>query len=176
MPGFGSILSEDDRWALVDYIHAWNLGRQIANTGRWSPPMAAPSMPLRCADRDADTLADLATHVVVVDVEPDPATEPAPFPWSTEHSEFIMIRLPRGTAEKPRTGECVAASDEAWGAWQLLSGVAADRFGGFRGIVDGQGWLRAWLPPGTGLVQVLAAIRDARDHPIVSVARLAHHH
>ncbi len=180
MPAFGSVLSEDDRWALVDFIHAWNVGHQTATTGHWSPPIAAPATPLVCANRDADTLADLATHILIVEVEAEP-TPPDAVSASSRAEAFnssgmITIRLPRGPAGKPRPGECVAASEEAWEAWRTLAGVMPDRFAGYRAIVDGQGWLRAWLPPDAASDQVEAAVRDARDHPIATGARPVHHH
>jgi hypothetical protein len=57
MPGFGSVLSEDDIWTLIDFIRARNIGPQAADTGAWAPPVAAPTTPLSCAGRDADELA-----------------------------------------------------------------------------------------------------------------------
>ena len=49
---------------------------------------------------------------------------------------------------------------------------------GYRAVIDGQGWLRAWLPPDAPPDRVRAAVRDARDHPIAAGARPAggHHH
>jgi putative copper export protein/mono/diheme cytochrome c family protein len=171
MPAFGPVLSEDDRWALIDFIRARNIGVQVSKTGTWSPPVPAPSTPLSCAGPEVDSLLDLSTHVLLVaagagTMVPD------------ETSGAVTITLSRGAAEKPAEGECVSASTSAWDAWAVLAGVSPDNFAGYRAVVDGQGWLRAWLPPGTALEQALAAIRDARDHPIASGARPGggHHH
>ena len=206
MPGYGSVLSEDDRWALIDFIRAWNVGRQTAATGHWSPPVPAPSTPVGCADSDADTLADLATHELIVTID-DGATSEGAGPGAQNSatlragpgttgprtsgprtsgpvgtgpeslSGIVTIQIPRTSEELPQKGGCVAASADAWEAWRILAGVPPDRFAGYRAIVDGQGWLRAWLPPQAGLDQVQAAVLDARDHPVAAGARpLAGHH
>ena len=72
----------------------------------------------------------------------------------------------------------MTADASAWEAWRVLSGVAPERFGGYQVIVDRQGWLRAWLPPGTAAEAIQAAVRDADSHPIATAARPAsgHHH
>src|SRR6476620_11088640 len=66
MPAFGSILSDDDVWALIDFIRARSIGVQTAAAGRWSPPIAAPETPLRCHDSDAGGLADLRDRTLRV--------------------------------------------------------------------------------------------------------------
>jgi len=170
MPGFGSVLSEDDRWGLIDFIRARNIGAQAADTGVWTPPVAAPTTPLSCAGRDADELADLAARVLLV-VAGD-AAEPRNLP------DGVTIHLARGTVERPQEGECVAAAPTAWDAWRVLAGVEPGQFPGYRAVVDGQGWLRIWLPPDAPPGRVLEAVREARDHPIAAGARPAggHHH
>jgi putative copper export protein/mono/diheme cytochrome c family protein len=173
MPGFGSALTADDRWSLIDFIRARNVGMQVAKTGKWSPPVPAPATPLICAGRDADSLADLRGHVLLVIADGDKAvTVPA------DGSDVVTIELARGETGAPKTGECVAASATAWEAWGALAGVAPDGFAGYQAIVDGQGWLRAWLPPAATPELVWAAIADARDHPIFGGNRpeVAHHH
>ena len=171
MPAFAAVLSEDDLWALIDFIHARNVGRQATETGTWSPPVFAPATPLNC-DGETVSLADLAHDLLVVaDAAPAPVG-----PGSIPGVE--TIRLARETDATPAEGTCVTSAPAAWEAWRVLSGVAPDRFGGYQAIVDRQGWLRAWLPPGSRTEQILAAVRDARDHPIAAGAAFAgaHHH
>lgn len=179
MPGFGTVLSDDDRWALIDFIRARNVGKQAAETGQWSPPIPAPSTPLNCADSDADSFTDFASRVliVVIDGGPSIAAPAGGAPGGVSPGE-VTITVARGAEEEPKKGECVAAAPTAWEAWRVLAGVAATQFTGYRAIVDGQGWLRAWLPPGTTQEKAFAAVRDARAHPIAAGARPGggHHH
>jgi putative copper export protein/mono/diheme cytochrome c family protein len=169
MPAFGSMLSEDDIWALIDFIHARNVGTQAIATGKWSPPVPAPATPLNCDGGEADSLADIGAHDLLIAAEADPPVPPARGTGSIPGAE--TIRLVRDAAGTPREGECVAATPAAWEAWRVLSGVPRERFGGWRALVDSQRWLRAWLPPGSGLDTVLAAVRDANAHPIATGAR-----
>ena len=172
MPAFGSVLSEQDRWSLIDFIRARNIGVQISKTGKWQPPVPAPATPLICAGRDADEIGDLARHVLLVVAGGDSATVKAP-----DHSDAIPIELVRGEAGTPPSGQCVADSAFAWDAWAILAGVTQDAFTGYQVVVDPQGWMRAVLPPGTAAEALQAAIRDAEAHPIAGGARPeAHHH
>jgi putative copper export protein/mono/diheme cytochrome c family protein len=168
MPAFGSVLTQDDRWSLIDFIHARNIGVQAARTGKWSPAVPAPSTPLSCSGADADSLADFAGSVLLVVADGGRASVP----------DTVTIVLSRGDTVKPEAGECVTASATAWDAWAVLAGVAPDLLRGYRAIVDGQGWLRAWLPPEAAAGDVTAALRAARDQPLAAGARPegGHHH
>ncbi len=263
MPGFGSALSEDDRWSLIDFIRAHNAGRQAATTGHWSPPVPAPSTPLACADASLSALTDLAMHVVVVvagtargmdagtargtdagtargtdagtargtvagtargtdagaargtdagtargtdtgtargaDIGTARGTVAGTARWTDagtveekqagsargaragsaaeDVSPPVVVWLVRASGAQPEAADCLAASADAWEAWRVLAGVSTARFAGYRAVIDGQGWMRAWLPPDAGSDRLLAAVRDARDHPIAAGARpVAHHH
>jgi hypothetical protein len=176
MPAFESMLSETDRWALIDFIHARNIGIQANRTGQWSPPVRVPDTPLNCDGEETATLADLGHDVLVV-ADAAPAVIPARIgPGSVPGVDWV--RLVRDAAASPGEGECVSEAAAAWEAWRVLSGIAPDRFGGYQALVDGQGWLRAWLPPGDDSDQVTAAVRDAHARPIPVGARTAaaHHH
>jgi putative copper export protein/mono/diheme cytochrome c family protein len=167
MPGFRLALSEDRIWALIDFIRARNIGEQMANTGQWSPAVPAPAMPLLCAGLAADEIADLGGRVLVV-VAGVPEGLP-PFDGG------VTIRVARRRAPRPSQGECVAASASAWDAWGVLAGVPADRFAGYRAVVDARGWLRAWLPSDADAARVQAALLEVREHPIAGGPPIAPH-
>ncbi len=57
MPGFAAVLSEDQRWALIDWLRAHNAGLARAATGDWPLPVQAPGLEARCADAASVTLA-----------------------------------------------------------------------------------------------------------------------
>jgi putative copper export protein/mono/diheme cytochrome c family protein len=164
MPGFGSMLSEDDRWALIDFMHARNVGVQARDTGKWSPPVPAPATPLNCDGGEAGSLADLGSHDVLLVADGDRSA--ATVVGQGSISGIEKVRLVRGAGGAPEEGKCVTSAAVAWEAWRVLSGVATDRFGGYRAVVDSQGWLRAWLPPDSGPERLPAAVRDADSHPI----------
>jgi putative copper export protein/mono/diheme cytochrome c family protein len=176
MPGFGPMFSEDDVWALIDFIHARSVGVQAVKTGKWAPPMPAPIMPLNCDGGEAFSLTDLGPHDLLIAAGNDPAGSDPEKAGERSVPGAETIRLVRDAAGKPGEGECVAASPEAWEAWRVLSGAARDRFGGYRALVDSQGWVRAWLPPGSGPEAALAAIRDANANPIAASARAVEEH
>ena len=50
MPGFAGVLSDDDRWHLIDYIRAHNSGLAFHRSGDWSPPVQAPELQARCSE------------------------------------------------------------------------------------------------------------------------------
>ncbi len=47
MPGFPT-LSDDDRWALIDFVRARNAGLTLGPEGRWATQLSAPDFPLSC--------------------------------------------------------------------------------------------------------------------------------
>ncbi len=159
MPTFGSILSDDDVWALIDFIRAQSIGVQAATTRRWSPPIAAPDTPLRCANSGAGSLADFRDRILRIVAGDGPVS-------SLLGADVLTIRLVRGRGAAPAPYTCVTASPTAWDAWALLAGVPAAEFTGYQAIVDATGWLRAWLPYDATSEQILAALRDARDNAI----------
>jgi putative copper export protein/mono/diheme cytochrome c family protein len=172
MPGFGLLFSEDDRWALLDFIHARNVGAQVQASGKWSPSVSAPATPLNCEGDDGASLADLTHELLVVADTAPPVATVLKIPGAE------TIRLVHDSATTPGEGACVTSSPAAWEAWRVLSGVAPDQFGGYVAVVDSLGWLRAWLPPGSIENAIQAVLRDANDHPIAVGTRsvVAHHH
>jgi putative copper export protein/mono/diheme cytochrome c family protein len=174
MPAFGSVLPDDDLWALIDFIRARNIGVQVDKTGQWSPPVPAPAMPLQCTGPDAGSLADLDGHVLEIIAGDGPAT-------SFKVPGLVRIRLMRDPGTAPpglMQGECISATPSAWAAWSVIAGTSPEQFAGYEAIVDPQGWMRAWFPPGADPARVLAAVNDARGHPIAGAARTqpGHHH
>jgi putative copper export protein/mono/diheme cytochrome c family protein len=172
MPPFEFVLSEAERWALIDFIHARNIGMQAKATGHWSPPIRMPATPLSCGGGAIDSTDDLRGQLLVIVAGDEPANGPEISP----EAGGTIVRLTRGRASAPRPRECVAAAPEAWDAWALLAGVAPDRFSGYQAVVDGQGWLRAWLSPEAETGQLLAVLRDAGKQPVAAPANAGHRH
>ncbi len=53
MPGFAQTLDEDQRWALIDYIHALNAGAAYRMMDAWPHPVQAPGLATRRPDPQA---------------------------------------------------------------------------------------------------------------------------
>ena len=75
MPGFAASLSDDDRWALIDYIRANNAGVAYRVGADWASPLQAPGFAATCPDGRELTLADLHGRAVrLVFPGPKPAS------------------------------------------------------------------------------------------------------
>ncbi len=50
MPAFGSALSSEAIWDLIDYLHARNAGESLSRTGKWLHPLQVLQFDAECAD------------------------------------------------------------------------------------------------------------------------------
>ena len=66
MPGFGNSLSEDDRWALIDYVRAHNAGLAMQRDAAFAVSVRAPGLAVDCTGVAASSMADLRGHAVYV--------------------------------------------------------------------------------------------------------------
>jgi mono/diheme cytochrome c family protein len=118
MPGFAAALSEDQRWALIDFIRARNAGAALAATGHWPAQVQAPGLQARCAGNAVVSLADLRGGFLrLVDGAAG----------AVAGVTTIVFGVPSGT--QPGPGLCVADDQGLPRAYGI--------------VVDGAGWLRA---------------------------------
>lgn len=143
MPGFATALTEDDRWAAIDFIRANNAGIALRETGAWPAPMPAPGMPLICADGTETDMGSLRGRIVQILAGP-PALVAAPRPIDpTAGFALATVRLmPPGGTDRIAEG-CLAATPEAWPAYAILTGVAPGALAGTFILADPSGWLRS---------------------------------
>jgi putative copper export protein/mono/diheme cytochrome c family protein len=162
MPGFGTILSVDDRWALVDFIRAHNAGVGMQQEKSFDVPLRAPAFAVTCAGIGASNMADLQgspVHVVTSNAE------------KHSLSRRYAITLDLNDRDTPASGSCVAADPAAWSAYAVLADLPAGGLAGSEFLIDPNGWLRAAhradAPGGwqTGN-QLLTAIYNIRTHPL----------
>jgi mono/diheme cytochrome c family protein len=133
MPGFAMTLSEDDRWAAIDFIRANNAGLALRATGAWPTPIQAPGLPLICADGSQTDMAALRGR-------PTQVLAGLPMP---DDLDLATVHLsPSSTADRVADG-CVAATPDAWPAYAILTGVAPAGLSGTVILVDAAGWLRS---------------------------------
>jgi mono/diheme cytochrome c family protein len=173
MPGFAKILSEADRWALIDFIRANNAGIAWAATGEWPHVLRAPNLSALCADGRTVTLADLQNKSTVI-VALHPAGAALPVPPASLASQLTTIWLTLDPQVSPSANACVADDRSAWTAYAVISGVAPSALAGTVFLVDLKGWLRAgwrsddsssWFDP----MDLSAKIEEIRSHPIETV-------
>jgi putative copper export protein/mono/diheme cytochrome c family protein len=160
MPGFGDVLSADDRWALIDFIRAHNAGLAMQQDSGFDVPVRAPTFPVTCVGVEGSRMADLRGHVVhvvageAVDVQVPPV------------AGISTITLALRDTAAPAFGSCAAATHAAWVAYAVLTGLRPEALSGAEFLVDSNGWLRAVRRPGTegawhtgqGLIAAIQAI------------------
>ena len=137
MPGFARTLSDQDRWNLIDYIHAHNAGIEFNAHGTWSPPVQAPGFQARC-EAGRLSLAELGSGFVRVVIGTVP---PAAVPGVT------TVLATTGPAALPSPGLCIADEEDVVRAYAIISGTTAAALPGTEFLIDGSGWLRAVQRP-----------------------------
>ncbi len=173
MPGFATALSEDDRWAVIDFIRANNAGIALRETGAWPVPVAAPGLPLVCADGAETDMRALRGRVVQV------LAGPAPLPDHADGIAPVSVHL----APSPNTDHvadgCLAATPDAWPAYAILTGATVSALAGSIVLVDASGWLRAVLRTDdeTDAASVVSTqLSEIARHPIAAPTGGSHVH
>jgi putative copper export protein/mono/diheme cytochrome c family protein len=177
MPGFGTTLSAEDRWALIDYVRAHNAALAMQQDSAFDVPVRAPALPITCAGVTASSMADLRGHAIHVVTDAVKNDKIPPQSGITT----VTLALRDGTAPAP--GSCVAATPAAWQAYAVLAGLLPDNLAGAEFLIDPNGWLRAVHRPNaaggwhTG-DSLIAAIRGIDAKPIQppSGGQHEHHH
>ncbi len=163
MPGFAGVLSDDERWALIDFIRARNAGLTEHRTGRWTPPVRAPGFQARCAAGRAVTLAELHGRDVrlVIGAAPDA-------------TGVLTVLATTDAAVHPDAHRCVTDDETVPTAYAIIAGIAPDHVAGAQFLIDPDGWLRAVQASGTipgwgdDARDLAAELRHIHEHPITA--------
>lgn len=169
MPGFAATLSEDARWALIDYIRAHNAGVARRALGSWFRPTPAPGFQAVCGDGTGVSLDALRGRPVRI-VSGPPARGVA------IADGVVTVFL---TQSDPPIGSCVAPGPEVRAAYGVVAGIRADKLDGAWFLVDPQGWLRAFHRPDEGApppMTLAAEIDSILAHPIAATSGGVHVH
>lgn len=161
MPGFAAVLTDTERWAVIDYIRANNAGRAMAAGEGWAQALAAPDMPLDCGPFGA--LHDLAGQSLILAAD-------RPAGPMTTLAGLRVIHL------DPMVPGCAAASQDGWRAYAILAGLRADRLDGMFFMVDATGWLRGASALADGQKLPEAAIRALLSEPLPQAKGSPHVH
>ncbi len=149
--GLRSSLSADDRWDLIDYVRAHNVGVALRDTDAWPAPVHAPPFSVSCSDPAVTTTDDLRGRVLhLITKAGDGPALASPSLVAAPGVPIVSILLtPEGSASASGTS-CVSTDAAAWDAYAVLAGLAPRDLGGTQFLVDPDGWLRAEQVPGRG--------------------------
>jgi len=181
MPGFSAVLSEDERWDLIDYIRAHNAGLALSRTGSWSPPLQAPNLAVTCGDRPSSELQDWHGHVLRLVFASEPKAKSSVLPSQGRSNQHVMDIWVTDDGMPP-AGMCTAADPDAWRAYAIVSGTTASDLPGTQFLIDGAGFLRliqrpSEASPGWDDPKVLErASQMISAHPISDAHAAMHHH
>src|SRR5262245_50080547 len=103
MPGFADILSENDRWALIDYVRANDARTAMADGGQWVNLVPAPDFSAHCSGGRTVAIAGVhgkVAHIIASDRE-DAASGSAP-----SAAEVTTIMLNRDPGADPAADSC----------------------------------------------------------------------
>jgi putative copper export protein/mono/diheme cytochrome c family protein len=177
MPGFGTALSSEGRWDLIDYLRARNAGESMRTTGKWAHPLPTPQFDIVCADGRSLDLDDLRGRMLRIVAMLD---DEAPLPKLPAGIDITTVILARNQPAGRNPDACVANEPETWTAFAILLGVSSEALAGEQILIDQNAWLRAaWRPgePANWMNPSFdAVVRDIATHPIAVDAAGAHVH
>jgi mono/diheme cytochrome c family protein len=145
MPGFGKLLSDDDAWALIDFMKAQGAGESLRVAGLWTQPIGPPDVAVRCEGRPVRMLSSWRGQRVRIVAGGTAAN--AALPLEDPRLVTVLLRPSHTAPTRPSADAgCVAGSPNAWAAFSLVA--ATPRLAGTQFLVDRNGWLRARAEPG----------------------------
>jgi mono/diheme cytochrome c family protein len=173
MPGFASTLSDDQRWALIDYLRAHNAGLAFRQTATWPQPVRAPDLQADCVG-GPESLADLQGGFVRLAIGTAPAG-PSP-----DHVTTLLVNP--DPAAQPAPHRCIVRDANVARAYAIIAGLPPGEAPGTQFLIDGKGWLRAVHHPGYAPGDwndpaVLAAeVKELQSHPVAGSGGMDHAH
>jgi putative copper export protein/mono/diheme cytochrome c family protein len=174
MPGFADHLSDDQLWALIDYIKAHNEGLVRQSTAGWSPPVPAPNFTARCAEGRRVSVHDLRGKVVQIQFLGAGEALPKPPPPQQGVDLATIVIAAEGQSLAPTGTLCVADDPAIRSAYGIVAGIAPSALADKVFLLDPNGWLRDLRDAGSSLS---ADIEQICRHPIDNPGGAnAHHH
>jgi len=172
MPGFADVLSDDERWNLIDYLHAHAAGAEVPASGQWPIAVPAPEIDVSCAAGEA-SLSSLRGRVVRLLATDGPVV----IPPGSAATTVLLSRLPLA----PGPEACIGHDADAWRAFAIIAGLPSDALAGSQFLIDPQGWLRRLWTRGEGPAEptpaeLAAAVDDVSRHPVPQAMPGGHHH
>ena len=149
MPAFANRLSDNDIWAVLEYMKVLAASGGV-RTGGWPLPVALPALSVRCGDAAPQPLNAWRdrqrVRVVAID-----AASAEQVPIEDPRFQTLLV-TPAGTLPSPALpmrAHCVVVGRDAWPIFAALAGTTPQAFSGTQLLADRNGWLRARGEPGT---------------------------
>lgn len=157
MPAFEATLGEDERWAVIDYIHALNAAAwRREGRGPWQAAVAAPDASVTCRDGQMRRLADLhGTPILVAIGAPAPALD---------GNGITTLAVGDG----PGDADCWTADPNVMAAYAMMAGSPA------LGLIDRSGWMRDALAAAASAGEIRKLVDGYEQRPIAGAK--AHRH
>ena len=148
MPGFTRQLTDNDVWALIDFMKANAAGASIRAIGAWDQPVALPA---GVGDCSRQALRSNGQRVRVILAS---ARQPAALPLDDPRLRSVILANGALQLQPPRAGapaiDCLSRSKDAWQALSIITGIDSDQLAGTQLLTDRDGWLRARKLPADG--------------------------
>jgi putative copper resistance protein D len=171
MPGFGSVIDDNGRWNLIDFVHAnADAVRLRANIRGSAYPM--PDFAADCTDGTSVTTADLRGRLVHLIIAGANAMERLQQLAHAHiaHDLVTVVVAPEGSSP-PDAPFCVVQDDRVLAGFAVYHGDAPSDSEGTELLIDATGQLRALWYPGLEpewtdvdvLRREIAAIRDPAE-------------
>jgi putative copper export protein/mono/diheme cytochrome c family protein len=165
MPGFADTLSDDDRWALIDYVRANNAGIRMRETGTWPVAIQAPAFTADCKSGSTVSTDDLRGQVYRIVAGAKAPPSPG----------IVTLWLEPEESTQPNNA-CIDASPDTWTAYAIVTGTSPSALEGTQFLVDRDGWLRRRLPADDADIAALARDLDQQQLKAHTGSLHAHHH
>ncbi len=166
MPPFAAMLSEEERWQLIDFIRARNAGDNHMQ-------VQAPGFDIDCIG-GATNLQGLHGQAVRLVFGAD-HTPP-------EKLDGQLVTVLADPHAVPDSAHCAARDISLAAAYANVSGVDAGDMDGRQFLIDPNGWLRSWQRPEENRDwndpdKLLVSVHEIVDHPLAAMDMShAHHH
>jgi len=146
MPGFADRLDDAQLWSTFAAMKALAAGESVRRDGTWSRPIHPPDALVRCNDdgdgavsrRLSDYRGQRLRLVALAAARPAPPEDP----------RLLTIVLRAPGEPHPADAGCRIDDAQADAAYARVAGASEGRFAGAQLLVDRDGWLRAYAPPG----------------------------
>jgi hypothetical protein len=181
MPGFGSVIDDNGRWNLIDFIHA-NADAVRLRAGIKGSGYPVPDFSADCPDGTSVTPSDLhgrLVHLIIAGAHAPVRLLQQAHPAHIAHDLVTVVIVPEDSSP-PAGPFCVAQDDSVLAAFAVYRGKSPADSEGTELLIDAAGQMRAmWYPglePAWTDVDVLRREIAAIREPVAAERVVSHPH